>query len=54
MAPPEVINYVVVHELAHLDEHNHGPAFWARVKTLLPDYALHYRWLKENGHLLTL
>jgi predicted metal-dependent hydrolase len=54
MAPPEVIEYVVIHELAHLDEHNHGASFWARVKTLLPDYATRRRWLKENGHLLTL
>lgn len=36
---PEVIDYVVVHELAHLREMNHGPRFWAHVATVLPDYA---------------
>jgi predicted metal-dependent hydrolase len=54
MAPPKVIDYVIVHELAHLVEHNHSRTFWDRVKSHMPDYQKHRRWLKENGHLLTL
>jgi predicted metal-dependent hydrolase len=38
MAPESVIDYVVVHELAHMREHNHSPRFWARVAQVLPDY----------------
>jgi predicted metal-dependent hydrolase len=54
MAPPKVIDYVVVHELAHLLERNHAKAFWQKVEAMMPDYLQHKRWLKENGHLLTL
>ncbi len=36
--PPEAIDYVVVHELAHILEHNHSPRFWAIVARYLPDY----------------
>lgn len=54
MAPPKVIDYVVVHELAHLLERNHAKAFWQKVEAMMPDYLHHKRWLKANGHLLTL
>lgn len=37
-APPECIDYVVVHELAHILQHNHSPAFWAVVGSVMPDY----------------
>ena len=37
--PPDTVDYVVVHELAHLEEMNHSPAFWRRVASVLPDYA---------------
>jgi predicted metal-dependent hydrolase len=47
--PPSVIDYVVVHELAHLRVPNHDPAFWAEVERVLPDYDSLRRWLKENG-----
>lgn len=54
MAPLEVIEYVVVHELAHLKVRNHSQDFWRVVAQLKPDYQTHRRWLKENGVLLTL
>ena len=54
MAPLPVIDYVVVHELAHLRELNHSRAFWALVKGVLPDYKGRDRWLKNNGHQFTL
>jgi predicted metal-dependent hydrolase len=50
MAPLEVVDYVVVHELAHIPHKHHGPAFWALVDEQMPDYALHRRWLAEHAH----
>lgn len=47
MAPPEVLDYVVVHELCHLKEMNHSKAFWALVESILPDYKRQREWLKE-------
>ena len=52
MAPLPVIDYVVVHELVHLEEKNHSKNFWNKVKMLIPDYQKHKEWLKKNGHLL--
>jgi len=54
MAPLPVIDYVVMHELVHLHEHNHSKSFWAKVAKLMPGYKQQMRWLKENGRLLTL
>ena len=54
MAPLQVIDYVVVHELVHLHEKNHSQRFWDRVKTILPGYALQVQWLKKNGYMLRL
>lgn len=54
MAPPEIIDYVVVHELAHLLRHDHSSAFWQIVQTVLPDYKTRRNWLKEKGRLLTM
>jgi len=51
MAPLSVIDYVVVHELAHITEKNHSVRFWNKVKTVLPDYKGRQRWLKENKNL---
>lgn len=52
MAPPEVLDYVVAHEVAHLVEMNHSPAFWALVEQLRPTYASERRWLREHGSRL--
>ena len=52
LAPPAVLDYVVAHEVAHLAEMNHSPAFWAVVARLMPDYQTHRRWLKRQGNLL--
>lgn len=49
MAPPEVLAYVAAHEVAHLAEMNHSPAFWAQVERLFPDHAAPRRWLRDNG-----
>lgn len=52
LAPPEVLDYVAAHEVAHLAEMNHSPAFWAVVQRLLPGYAAPRRWLKTHGQVL--
>ena len=49
LAPPEVIDYVVVHELCHRKEMNHSTAFWNEVAKVLPDYKKSVRWLKDEG-----
>ena len=49
LMPPEVIDYVVVHELCHRKEMNHSPAFWAEVEKVLPDYKVAKKWLKDYG-----
>jgi predicted metal-dependent hydrolase len=54
MAPMDVIDYVVVHELAHRREMNHSVRFWALVVSVLPDYEERRRWLKEYGATLTI
>ena len=48
LAPPRVLDYVVVHELCHLMEMNHSPRFWALVESVMPDYKEYRKWLKEN------
>ncbi|WP_136443149.1 M48 family metallopeptidase [Pacificoceanicola onchidii] len=52
MAPPEVLDYVAAHEVAHLQEMNHSAAFWAVVEQLYGDWRGPRRWLRENGPAL--
>jgi predicted metal-dependent hydrolase len=52
LAPPEVLSYVVIHELAHLAQPNHGPGFWRLVAQYCPDFARHRAWLRRHGELL--
>ena len=52
LAPPDVLDYVAAHEVAHLAEMNHGPRFWATVERLWPHYRTHRKWLRENGESL--
>jgi len=49
MAPPEVLDYVVAHEVAHLAQMNHSPAFWAEVARLMPGYQAPRLWLRAQG-----
>lgn len=53
MAPREVVDYVVVHELAHITEKNHSSRFWKKVESILPNYKTHEKWLKDHGKKLT-
>jgi predicted metal-dependent hydrolase len=52
MAPVEVLEYVVAHEVAHLKHMNHSDQFWTEVKTLYGDYKFERHWLRENGSTL--
>ena len=54
MAPPDVLDYIVVHELMHLVELNHSKKFWRLVEGVCPDYKVHRAWLRKNGPFLTL
>jgi len=54
LAPPRVLDYVVVHELCHLTHMNHSQNFWKMVAEILPDYKEQKKWLKENGSKLIL
>ena len=54
MAPLDVVDYVVIHELVHLRVHNHSKTFWEGVAALIPDYKHRVAWLKANGSLMHL
>ncbi|HLG34383.1 MAG TPA: SprT family zinc-dependent metalloprotease [Bacteroidia bacterium] len=51
-APVSVVDYIIVHELAHLLEPNHTPEFWNIISIQLPNYKRARHWLKENGGML--
>ena|SRR2546426_890649 len=52
IAPLHVLDYVVVHELAHILERNHSESFWRKVATMCPNYRSSIEWLRKNEHLL--
>lgn len=52
LAPPKVLDYVVVHELCHLLHMNHSKDFWNAVERVMPDYREYRNWLKEHGREL--
>jgi hypothetical protein len=54
MAPPEVIDYVIVHELCHLLHMNHDRSFWRKIGSIMPDYKEKEEYLARNGSLMTL
>lgn len=49
-APDDVIDYVIIHELSHLEEMNHSAKFWTLVSNAMPNYKEKEIWLKEHGH----
>jgi predicted metal-dependent hydrolase len=52
MAPPEIIDYLAAHEVAHLVHADHSPAYWAVVQGLIGDHRPHRKWLREHGPAL--
>ena len=51
-APLGIVDYVIVHELVHLRQHDHSKKFWAKVEALMPDYERRRAWLRENEWML--
>ncbi len=49
LAPPKILDYVVVHELCHLEHIDHSRAFWNAVEQVMPDYRECKKWLREHG-----
>ena len=54
MAPDDVIDYVIIHELSHLKVMNHSTKFWQTVESHMPNYKVNRQWLKNNGHRLSI
>lgn len=52
LAPPEILRYVAAHEVAHLAQMNHSPAFWETVEALHGPWAASRKWLRDHGHSL--
>jgi len=51
-APPEIVDYVIVHELVHIRQPDHSKKFWSKVREIMPDYERRRKWLRENERLL--
>jgi hypothetical protein len=49
MAPPKIIDYIVVHELCHIHHRDHSEAFWNEIDKVMPDYRERKAWLKKHG-----
>ena len=49
LLPSERVDYLILHELVHMHEHNHSPAFYERLRRAAPEYELHEEWLRRNG-----
>ena len=54
LAPENVLDYVIIHELAHTVEKNHSRRFWGKMAELMPDYGPAHVWLKQNGAVLNI
>ncbi len=54
LLPPKIIDYVIVHELCHIEEHNHSKKFWEILSKFVPDYKAKKMWLKENSNPIIL
>jgi len=54
LAPAEILDYVVEHEVAHLEVLDHSRRFWRLLGSRVPDYRAHELWLRDNGHTLSL
>lgn len=52
MAPPQVLDYVAAHEVSHLVEMNHSPAYWKIVSSIYPEYKQPRQWLRDHGQNL--
>lgn len=53
MAPLDKIDYVIAHEVAHLQELNHSKRFWDKLESLMPDYKVHQQWFHDNQYLMS-
>ncbi|HLD77173.1 MAG TPA: M48 family metallopeptidase, partial [Rickettsiales bacterium] len=51
-APKKIVDYVIIHEMAHLRHKNHSTRFWNLVAEMMPDYEKYDQWLKKNHFLL--
>ena len=54
LAPPEILDYVIEHEVAHLDVQDHSDRFWRLLASRCPEWRDHERWLRRHGHALRL
>ena len=54
MAPSNILDYIVVHEMCHMKYKNHSKEFWDSMFEILPDYDIRREWLKNNGIKLDL